>query len=198
MQGQPPATHPITLARTRIGRWAGNDIVLDNPQVSGAHAVLLITGTSLAIEDLGSKNGTYVAGARITRAPLLDGAVVTLGPYTLTLEAGRDALPYDPTLMERSATGAHAAWLLRLSGSPVGETIELTKVVTAIGDPAVCGVTCIRRAAQFAVRFTGGGRPARLNGTLLTEQPTPLQAGDVVEMDSGRLQFLIGKRPASS
>ena len=53
-----------------IGREAGNEIVVEDPQVSRRHAQLMRQGTSYVIEDIGSTNGTYVNGKRVT-APVL-------------------------------------------------------------------------------------------------------------------------------
>jgi pSer/pThr/pTyr-binding forkhead associated (FHA) protein len=44
----------------RIGRDADNEIVLDDPRVSGHHARLIVAGSKTLIEDLGSSNGTFV------------------------------------------------------------------------------------------------------------------------------------------
>src|ERR1700712_3831995 len=84
LEGKPLANYSITQQRTRIGRWPGNDIVLDSRSVSGAHAVLIQAGSRLEIEDLGSRNGTFVAGTRIGRMELDDGGVVGIGEYALT------------------------------------------------------------------------------------------------------------------
>jgi pSer/pThr/pTyr-binding forkhead associated (FHA) protein len=50
---------------TTIGR-AGCDIDLSDPDVSRRHAVVRGVDGGLAVEDLGSKNGTYVNGSRIS------------------------------------------------------------------------------------------------------------------------------------
>ncbi|MDC1203718.1 FHA domain-containing protein [Crocinitomicaceae bacterium] len=50
-----------------IGKAKTNDIVIDNSHVSGQHAQLLMDGTGvLHIVDVGSTNGTYVNGQKIT------------------------------------------------------------------------------------------------------------------------------------
>ena len=53
-----------------IGREAGNEIVIEDPQVSRRHATLTRQGASYMLEDIGSTNGTYVNGKRVT-APVL-------------------------------------------------------------------------------------------------------------------------------
>jgi pSer/pThr/pTyr-binding forkhead associated (FHA) protein len=64
-------TWPSELVQfVRIGRAAGNDIVLDDARVSSQHARLKVVARSEAlIEDLGSANGTYLNSAeeRVTR-----------------------------------------------------------------------------------------------------------------------------------
>ena len=54
----------------RIGRIAGNDIVLEDPRVSSHHArLMIVAGSDTLIEDVGSSNGTYLNSAenRVTR-----------------------------------------------------------------------------------------------------------------------------------
>src|SRR5207248_6489631 len=47
-------------SRVRIGRAPDNDIVIDDPTVSGAHAELRDEAGHWVVTDLGSTNGTYV------------------------------------------------------------------------------------------------------------------------------------------
>ncbi|MFB0536434.1 MAG: FHA domain-containing protein [Anaerolineae bacterium] len=49
-----------------IGREAGNDVVISDPQVSRRHASLAWDGRQFIIQDLGSANGTFVNGERLT------------------------------------------------------------------------------------------------------------------------------------
>ncbi len=54
----------------RIGRLTDNDVVVDDPRVSGHHARLVVEGSRARIEDLGSSNGTFVNSPdqRVTQA----------------------------------------------------------------------------------------------------------------------------------
>ncbi|MDQ3282037.1 MAG: FHA domain-containing protein [Acidobacteriota bacterium] len=49
-----------------IGRRSDCAITIDAPSVSRVHARLDVTGDALRIEDLRSKNGTFVAGRRVS------------------------------------------------------------------------------------------------------------------------------------
>lgn len=76
----------IALARTEsvLGRSLDADIRFDVPGVSRRHARIIVEGERVALEDLGSQNGTYLRGERITgRAALADGDEVRLGPVSI-------------------------------------------------------------------------------------------------------------------
>lgn len=74
---------------TRIGRGAENAIRLDeDTTVSSRHAVLDSRSDGVWVEDSGSTNGTFVNGARVTSARLLQpGDVVRIGHTDLRVEA---------------------------------------------------------------------------------------------------------------
>ena len=116
LAGKPHSTHSITRTSTRIGRGPGNDIVLAGSTVSSTHAVIILSGTKLVIEDLESSNGTFLGRTRITRADLEDGSIVSIGDYTLKLVADRRAMAYEPTMLVRSGAVASKACLQRLDG----------------------------------------------------------------------------------
>ena len=76
----------IAIGRTEsvLGRSLDADIRFDVPGVSRRHARIVVDGEHVALEDLGSQNGTYLRGERITRrATLADGDEVRLGPVSI-------------------------------------------------------------------------------------------------------------------
>lgn len=85
--------YPLLGAITVIGRDGVADIVLDDPGISRQHAEVRITndGPHLvgSIRDLGSTNGTFVEGHRITSQRLADGDRVTVGRTSFTFRLGR-------------------------------------------------------------------------------------------------------------
>lgn len=69
-----------------LGRAADCDFRLDYPMVSLRHAKLALTSREAVIADLGSSNGTYVNGERITRPTTIrPGDVVALGSVWFVL-----------------------------------------------------------------------------------------------------------------
>jgi VWFA-related protein len=79
-------------SRVRIGRAPDNDLVIDDPTVSGTHAELRDEAGHWVVTDLGSTNGTYVnySGAngerRVAVNALKDGSTVRFGEVRLRLE----------------------------------------------------------------------------------------------------------------
>lgn len=73
-----------------LGRDPDLLLFVDSPGVSRRHAVIRVAGESAIIEDLGSKNGTFVAD-RCVEAPmkLCDGDSIRIGSVQLTFTAVR-------------------------------------------------------------------------------------------------------------
>lgn len=71
----------LAKAATIIGRWQDNEVVVDDRWVSRHHAQLRREKDQYVIEDLGSKNGTFVNGRRITGPTVLaDGDEIQVTP----------------------------------------------------------------------------------------------------------------------
>ena len=82
------ATVPLNDNTITIGRAASNTVVLNDEFVSGHHARVYLDPSSgqWVIEDLGSMNGTVVAGQRVTSPTVLPASVpVRIGATTLEL-----------------------------------------------------------------------------------------------------------------
>jgi pSer/pThr/pTyr-binding forkhead associated (FHA) protein len=75
-----PVTEVMLLT---IGRKEGNDLVIDNPAISGSHARLVQEDETFFIEDLGSLNGTFLNGQKVTKHVLKDKDVVLIGNHTV-------------------------------------------------------------------------------------------------------------------
>ncbi|MCZ6918710.1 MAG: FHA domain-containing protein [Gemmatimonadetes bacterium] len=68
-----------------IGRAVTTDVPIYDPTVSRRHAEIAHTGSGLSVKDLGSSNGTFVNGSRVSDAALADGDVVTFGKVAFTV-----------------------------------------------------------------------------------------------------------------
>jgi pSer/pThr/pTyr-binding forkhead associated (FHA) protein len=71
-----------------LGRAPRADFIVDAPLVSRLHCRLDIDGQDqLAVEDLGSTNGTWVNGHKVQRAPLAVGDQLKVGRVVFDVKA---------------------------------------------------------------------------------------------------------------
>jgi len=93
---QPGKTFVLDRDALTIGRDPGNDIVIAEPQVSRQHTRITRQGNFLVLEDLGSTNGTFVNGVRLT-APhtLTNGDVIGMGDTVVLTFYGTGAAATD-------------------------------------------------------------------------------------------------------
>jgi len=102
---QPNHAFEISKDVTTLGRDISNDIVINDRETSRHHLRLMLTGDTLTIEDLGSTNGTFVNGKRVSgMTPLQNGDMIGLGEtVTLALESVSEAASAPPPAMEAPA-----------------------------------------------------------------------------------------------
>jgi DNA-binding winged helix-turn-helix (wHTH) protein len=87
----------IAWERREVSLRAGENVLgrdpeavawIDSPTVSRRHARIVVTGEGATIEDLGSHNGTFVRGERVTKpVALRDRDEMRLGSVVLTFRA---------------------------------------------------------------------------------------------------------------
>jgi pSer/pThr/pTyr-binding forkhead associated (FHA) protein len=71
-----------------LGRAARADFVVDAALVSRVHCrFTLSSANELQLEDLGSTNGTFVNGQKVTRTTLNDGDTLTVGRVQFVVNA---------------------------------------------------------------------------------------------------------------
>jgi pSer/pThr/pTyr-binding forkhead associated (FHA) protein len=77
---------PIVADRCTVGSSAESDLVVNDPSVSRTHVLLEQLGGAWFVEDLGSRNGTYLNGQRITgRRVVRPGDEIRLGLVRVVL-----------------------------------------------------------------------------------------------------------------
>jgi transcriptional regulator with PAS, ATPase and Fis domain len=122
-----------------IGRAPGADARIDHASVSREHARLHL-GLAVEIEDLGSRNGTYVRGAQIP-----PGALVTLAPGD-SLEIGNVAVRLalaGPHGRERRAAGSGRVLLDHAEGWYADASETMKQVLAAIDQVAPSDVSVL-------------------------------------------------------
>jgi FHA domain len=76
---------PLTEGEHVVGRSPDAAVWIDAAGVSRHHARVTVAGETITVEDLGSKNGTFVRGTRITtQHPLADGDQIRFGSVVVT------------------------------------------------------------------------------------------------------------------
>ncbi|HEX3304451.1 MAG TPA: FHA domain-containing protein, partial [Thermomicrobiales bacterium] len=76
---------PVQAGEHILGRAPDASVWIDAAGVSRQHARLVVDDHGATVEDLGSKNGTFVGDQPVTAArPLLDGDQIRLGPVVIT------------------------------------------------------------------------------------------------------------------
>src|SRR4051812_42090905 len=76
---------------TTVGRDPSAGIVIDDPESSRRHASLSVEGSTVTVEDLGSTNGTFVNGERLTAPRELSGSEkVRVGTTVFEVRVGAE------------------------------------------------------------------------------------------------------------
>jgi pSer/pThr/pTyr-binding forkhead associated (FHA) protein len=75
--------YSVHAQEVTIGRAPQSSIGIDNPAVSYNHARIFWQDGVYYVQDLGSLNGTFLNGNRITQAPLSFGDTIAVGKHTI-------------------------------------------------------------------------------------------------------------------
>jgi DNA-binding winged helix-turn-helix (wHTH) protein len=79
---------PLATGENVLGRDRGAIARIDESSISRRHARIVIDGKRVRIEDLGSKNGTFVEGKKIEKPYVLsDGDRIQVGTVVVTFRA---------------------------------------------------------------------------------------------------------------
>ncbi|MEM1184436.1 MAG: SpoIIE family protein phosphatase [Planctomycetota bacterium] len=147
-----------------FGRSGGSDVQLTDKTVSRKHCRVAHRGDTWFITDLASRHGTYLNGIRLDAeqpAPLSDGDLVRLGPWTFRLRASNKPSVATPTTNDLAST-AH-----RVQRVPVRELRSVAQQRLDLLIEAAAGInsakalqTLADEVLQAVVRGTGFARAA--------------------------------------
>jgi ABC-type multidrug transport system ATPase subunit len=96
--GQPQLLMSLTFGGKReltIGRGESNDIQLDGLQISNKHARLINTDGSVVVDDLGSTNGVYINGSRVSRHAVGPNDSIQIGTFLIRVDASGNVGVFD-------------------------------------------------------------------------------------------------------
>lgn len=94
----PDISHALLESEYTIGRAPENSIPIADGSVSSKHARLYQKDGGFFLEDLGSRNGSYVNGERVAEPRLLaDGDLVRFGKVLMTFNLASDMAPIEST-----------------------------------------------------------------------------------------------------
>ena len=127
---------PIYQSILRLGRGRQNDVVLEDPNVSGRHAQFVWGRDGWLVEDLNSSNGTYLNGQRLPprkATPLRPGDAVRIDEFTFQIQSpqAKDHVP--PRLGDKVQISSDPAPGLAVYVSGRVEKYPLDKGVVTVG-----------------------------------------------------------------
>jgi hypothetical protein len=127
----------ILAESVSIGRQTTNDIVLDDPTVSGEHARIDYDGIAFEILDLGSRGGVRVNGRPIQQTEIRDGDRIRIGKTTFIFSVQpRGGGSAASELAAAAAPQLDAASRLRILIYGCISLVMLIFILMSLGDPA--------------------------------------------------------------
>jgi hypothetical protein len=206
----------IERDRLVIGRAEGAGIRLEDQAVSKQHAAIELVGNDHILQDLGSANGTFVNGTRVTRHLMRHGDVVEIIDFQLRYVDHKSVVGSDGerTMIFHAADAANAVAAitggrapaaearatdvklpegrLRGAGEGGGRDIALERAITALGRRGDEYAAIFRRPQGYFIARVDG-RPARVNGKPIGGEWQALAAGDVVQVGVERFELVLGE-----
>jgi pSer/pThr/pTyr-binding forkhead associated (FHA) protein len=169
-----------------IGRSSDLDMVLVEDMVSRKHAKISTTATEIFIEDLGSTNGTFVNGEKITRSRLSEGDRILVGTSIIKMvgaDPSVNATQSEAEARRQMQAGAsrHSTMGRPMSGVieeiPLPDLLQLLSTsrksgVLSIGSPSGLGRIYLRQGQIYfaAINDDFGVSPQKAIYRMLTWQ----------------------------
>ncbi len=152
-----------------IGRKADNDIVIDNPAISGHHCKLTMEGDGYYVEDLESTNGTFVNEKRVKKSGLHHNDIVGVAKHAVVFineaEAAADSAPQpssDATMVLTPQKQAELVAASAAAAKPEGPVksgwLRIIKGAVDVAEHELKGMsTYIGKSDRVQVQIKGSG-----------------------------------------
>ena len=100
--------YELILERTTVGRGDQNTLMISDASLSALHCEILVNGAEVIVRDLGSRNGTFVNGAKLAnqQSQMKSGQTVRFGSVEARLELDGHGEASDDTSSEMTAVHA--------------------------------------------------------------------------------------------
>jgi len=119
-------THDLNVDKTTIGRVEDNTFQIADASVSSHHCEIVLRGSDVVIHDLGSTNGSFINGEKISESVLKPGQTLKLGQIELQLVP--DGAPM-PAMKSAPAPAAAAPSAPAPAPAPTKHKMDSTMVV---------------------------------------------------------------------
>ena len=197
-QGTVIKEYELSKENVTVGRKPTNDIVLDDPTVSGTHASFLHMQHTY-VEDMNSTNGIKLNGKKVNKRQLNHGDIVLIGQHEFKFidDAVQDfeqtvviAAPVQQAKEEKKPVTAS---VVIAAGPKEGESIALNKPYTKLGSASQVAVIARRGESYYLMPMSGGGQgeSPKLNGSQIGAESMLLNDGDLIDVASTQLKFKI-------
>jgi hypothetical protein len=170
----------------RIGRDPGSDIAVSDLGVSKQHAELRLSPAGrYQIIDLGSHNGTYVNGTRVSQQELEEGDIIAIGGAAFRLAGGE--------LTEYAAGGADGELLAAIIVIRLERWLELEGAfeVPGVGQVELAGeMGSEPGSGTLYLRQPGDGRVWRVDVPVAVRPATPEETKTALQRERDRAEEL--------
>jgi serine phosphatase RsbU (regulator of sigma subunit) len=125
---------PLDGQGTLIGRQPDAGIYLESLAVSRHHARVLFEDGAWVVEDVGSANGTFLNGHKITRAVLTEQDALQIGPYVLHLQPDTPTpTPDMPEPVVRATINAQSSNSILFTQNPAYKLQVVLEIAQHVG-----------------------------------------------------------------
>lgn len=143
---------PLDKPQLTVGRKEANDVVIDNPAISGRHCRFQLADGVVTVEDLDSTNGTFVNDKRVLKLDLKHNDVVVLAKHSLVFIDEPPPPPAPQSEPAREMTQPLPDKTTKITPEEM-EKMRLSAARSAVGDGARMGGLRVLKGGVDATEY---------------------------------------------